>query len=65
MDKKPKTWKKRGIVKQILKDHFHGFWQLHAGLFPDVLMVVGKYCEPNILSTNLATSRVLKPSFYM
>lgn len=28
-----KTWKKRGVVKQILKDHFHGFWELHANRF--------------------------------
>ncbi|WP_342556499.1 transposase [Paenibacillus sp. FSL H8-0548] len=34
---KRETWKKRGIVKQILKDHFHGFWELHANLFPEEL----------------------------
>ncbi|MHA6483294.1 hypothetical protein ACX1C1_15530 [Paenibacillus sp. strain BS8-2] len=34
---KRETWKKRGIVKQILKDHFHGFWELHANLFPKEL----------------------------
>lgn len=37
MNNKPETWKKRGIVKQILKDHFHGFWQLHADRFPQEL----------------------------
>ncbi|WP_168123877.1 transposase [Paenibacillus sp. HB172176] len=31
------TWKKRGVVKQILKDHFHGFWELHADRFPEEL----------------------------
>jgi hypothetical protein len=29
--------KKRGIVRQVLKDHFHGFWQMHSGLFPESL----------------------------
>jgi hypothetical protein len=32
---KQETWKKRGIVKQILKDHFHGFWELHVNQFPE------------------------------
>jgi len=32
-----KTWKKRGIIKQILKDHFHGFWELHEHQFPEGL----------------------------
>lgn len=31
------TWKKRGVVKRILKDHFHGFWELHENLFPQEL----------------------------
>jgi hypothetical protein len=35
MSEKAETWKKRGVVKQILKDHFHGFWQLHADQFPE------------------------------
>jgi hypothetical protein len=26
---------KSGIVKQILKDHFDGFWKLHSGRFPE------------------------------
>ncbi|NIK75367.1 hypothetical protein FHS15_000465 [Paenibacillus castaneae] len=25
------------FCKQILKDHFHGFWELHANLFPEEL----------------------------
>lgn len=29
--------KNRGIIKQILKDHFTGFWELHADLFPKSL----------------------------
>ncbi|WP_078427704.1 IS91 family transposase [Alkalihalobacterium alkalinitrilicum] len=29
--------KKQGIVKQILKDHFDGFWKLHNNLFPEKL----------------------------
>jgi hypothetical protein len=35
--KNRETWKKRGVVKQILKDHFHGFWELHANHFPEDL----------------------------
>ena len=35
MSEKTETWKKRGVVKQILKDHFHGFWELHADQFPE------------------------------
>lgn len=27
-------YKKRGIIKQILKEHFDGFWYLHANQFP-------------------------------
>ncbi|MCP3772727.1 transposase [Paenibacillus sp. MZ04-78.2] len=34
---KQETWKKRGVVKQILKDHFHGFWELHENQFPKEL----------------------------
>lgn len=34
---KQETLKKRGIVKQILKDHLHGFWELHANRFPKEL----------------------------
>lgn len=34
---KPSGKKKKGIVKQILKDHFAGFWFLHADLFPKAL----------------------------
>lgn len=33
------TWKKRGLVKQILKDHFPGFWDLHANQFPKELQI--------------------------
>lgn len=29
--------KKSGVVKRILKDHFDGFWKLHAHLFPKSL----------------------------
>ncbi|WP_261305763.1 hypothetical protein [Paenibacillus andongensis] len=25
------------MVKKILKDHFHGFWQMHAESFPEVV----------------------------
>lgn len=31
---KAKSTKKRGIVKQILKEHFGGFWYMHADQFP-------------------------------
>lgn len=33
--KKSGTLKRRGTIKEILKDHFHGFWQLHAEQFPE------------------------------
>ncbi|KHL94465.1 hypothetical protein QW71_17980 [Paenibacillus sp. IHB B 3415] len=26
--KNQETWKKRGIIRQILKDHFHGFMEM-------------------------------------
>lgn len=31
----PKSYKKKGTVKKILKDHFHGFWQMHAESYPE------------------------------
>lgn len=34
---KMEAWKKKGVVREILKDHFQGFWQLHAGRFPKEL----------------------------
>lgn len=30
-----KSYKKKGRIKQILKDHFHGFWEIHAQHYPE------------------------------
>ncbi|WP_456238464.1 IS91 family transposase [Paenibacillus riograndensis] len=32
--KNQETWKKRGIIRQILKDHFHGFMEMHGHHLP-------------------------------
>ncbi len=34
---KKKTQKKKGIIKAIWKDHFAGFWEFHADVFPKEL----------------------------
>ncbi|MGF6948187.1 hypothetical protein QF028_000692 [Neobacillus sp. B4I6] len=26
---------KSGIIKQILKDHFDGYWKIHSDRFPE------------------------------
>ncbi|ASA21312.1 hypothetical protein [Paenibacillus donghaensis] len=35
--KNQETWKKRGIIRQILKDHFHGFMDMHGHHLPEGL----------------------------
>lgn len=35
--KNQETWKKRGIIRQILKDHFHGFMEMHGHHLPEDL----------------------------
>ncbi|MCY9667015.1 hypothetical protein M5X11_19100 [Paenibacillus alginolyticus] len=33
--KESKSYKKKGMVKKILKDHFPGFWLMHAETYPE------------------------------
>lgn len=35
LGRKKKVGKGSGVVKQILKDHFVGFWEMHSTRFPE------------------------------
>lgn len=35
MSQTKKSYKK-GVVKEILKDHFHGYWEMNKHTFPEV-----------------------------
>lgn len=35
--KNQEKWKKRGVIRQILKDHFHGFMEMHGHHLPKEL----------------------------
>jgi hypothetical protein len=56
-----KSVKKKGTIKQILKDHFHGFWEMHAEALPES---VRKSIEETVVKAIKCGSRDLGYALY-